>query len=111
MSSVPQIPKQETFRRMQRIQTLTIVWMTVEAAISLAAAWMARSPALLAFGGDSGIELFSAIVVLWRVLAPHPPQKKEKKNQPGARGALFFLSPHLLAGVPVTPSPYSDNHN
>jgi len=61
--SVPQIPKQDTLRRIQRIQTFTIVWMTVEAAMSLAAAWMARSPALLAFGGDSAIELFSAIVV------------------------------------------------
>src|SRR5437870_923127 len=48
MSSVSQIPKQDTFRRIRQIQTVTIVWMTVEAAISLAAAWIARSPALLA---------------------------------------------------------------
>jgi hypothetical protein len=38
--------------------------MSVEAVVSLFAAWRARSPVLLAFGGDSGIELFSAIVVL-----------------------------------------------
>ena len=69
MSSVPQISKQDTFRRIRQIQTVTIVWMTLEAAVSLAAAWMARSPALLAFGGDSAIELLSAIVVLWRFRA------------------------------------------
>jgi divalent metal cation (Fe/Co/Zn/Cd) transporter len=40
--------------------------MTFEAASSLWAAWRARSPALLAFGGDSAIELLSAAVVLWR---------------------------------------------
>ena len=40
--------------------------MSVEAAVSLWVAWTARSPALLAFGGDSFIELFSAIVVFWR---------------------------------------------
>jgi divalent metal cation (Fe/Co/Zn/Cd) transporter len=40
--------------------------MNVEAAVSFFAAWRARSPALLAFGGDSAIELFSAVVVLWR---------------------------------------------
>jgi divalent metal cation (Fe/Co/Zn/Cd) transporter len=40
--------------------------MSVEAAVSLFAAWRASSPALLAFGGDSAIELFSAVVVLWR---------------------------------------------
>ena len=39
--------------------------MAVEAALSLWAAWRARSPALAAFGGDSAIELASAGVVLW----------------------------------------------
>jgi len=52
--------------------------MTVETAVSLAAAWMARSPALLAFGGDSAIELLSAIVVLWRFRA-HAVQEESKQ--------------------------------
>jgi divalent metal cation (Fe/Co/Zn/Cd) transporter len=39
--------------------------MSVEAAVSLAAAWIAHSAALVAFGGDSAIELLSAVVVLW----------------------------------------------
>jgi hypothetical protein len=43
---------------------LTIVWMSIEAVVALVAAWTARSPALLGFGGDSAIELFSAIIVL-----------------------------------------------
>jgi divalent metal cation (Fe/Co/Zn/Cd) transporter len=40
--------------------------MIAEAGVALAAAWGARSPALLGFGGDSLIELMSAAVVLWR---------------------------------------------
>ena len=40
--------------------------MSVEAALSLFAAWRASSPALLAFGRDSAIEFLSAVVVLWR---------------------------------------------
>jgi len=40
--------------------------MTLEAALSLGSAWNARSPALLAFGGDSLVELLSAAVVYWR---------------------------------------------
>lgn len=59
------LPDSETLRRIHRIQTLTIIWMGVEAAVSLAAAYTARSPALLAFGGDSTVELLSAVVVLW----------------------------------------------
>jgi divalent metal cation (Fe/Co/Zn/Cd) transporter len=40
--------------------------MALEAAISIGSAWNARSPALLAFGGDSLVEMLSAAVVLWR---------------------------------------------
>src|SRR5437660_6624354 len=65
MASVLQIPTDPTLRRIHQIQAITIVWMIVEACVSLWAAWMARSPALLAFGGDSAIELLSAGVVLW----------------------------------------------
>lgn len=52
-----------------RIQWFTVAWMSVEAAIALLAAWRARSVALAAFGADSGIELFSAVTVLWRFRA------------------------------------------
>ena len=40
--------------------------MATEAAISLVSAWKCHSPALLAFGGDSLVELFSAVVVFRR---------------------------------------------
>ena len=53
-------------RRVLQLQVLTIVWMTVEAVISLGTAWRSHSPALFAFGGDSLIELLSAGVVFWR---------------------------------------------
>src|SRR5260370_17767136 len=53
-------------RRVLQLQVLTIVWMTVEAVVSLGTAWTSHSPALVAFGGDSLIELLSAAVVLWR---------------------------------------------
>jgi divalent metal cation (Fe/Co/Zn/Cd) transporter len=66
MASMLQIASPDAIRRIQRVQTFTIAWMSVEAAVSLFAAWRAHSPALLAFGGDSAIELFSAAVVLWR---------------------------------------------
>jgi divalent metal cation (Fe/Co/Zn/Cd) transporter len=66
MASLLQTASPDAIRQIQRVQTVTIAWMSVEAAVSLFAAWRARSPALLAFGGDSAIELFSAAVVLWR---------------------------------------------
>lgn len=53
-------------RRVLQLQVLTIVWMTIEAVVSLWTAWSSHSPALFAFGGDSLIELLSAAVVFWR---------------------------------------------
>jgi divalent metal cation (Fe/Co/Zn/Cd) transporter len=53
-------------RRVLQLQVLTIVWMAVEAVVSLGTAWSSHSPALFAFGGDSLIELLSAAVVFWR---------------------------------------------
>lgn len=78
-------------RRAQRLQVLTIVWMTAEAIIALASAWTARSPALLGFGGDSAIELLSAIVVLWRFRSRTQPESI-RTEQIAARvtGALLF---------------------
>jgi divalent metal cation (Fe/Co/Zn/Cd) transporter len=53
-------------RRVLQLQVLTIVWMIVEAVVSLGTALSSHSPALLAFGGDSLIELLSAAVLFWR---------------------------------------------
>jgi divalent metal cation (Fe/Co/Zn/Cd) transporter len=68
---------------------VTILWMTVEAFVSLFAAWMASSPVLLAFGGDSMIELLSAVVVLWRFRAPA--QERSEKQVARIAGALLFM--------------------
>jgi len=65
MVSITLSPDKNALRQIHRVQALTIIWMSVEAAVSLVAAWVAHSPALVAFGGDSAIELLSAAVVLW----------------------------------------------
>lgn len=53
-----------TTRHIRRLQVITLLWMSAECVIALAAAWRARSPVLLAFGADSFVELLSALVVL-----------------------------------------------
>ena len=47
-----------------RLQFITIGWMCVECGVALSASWTSHSPALLAFGSDSLVELLSAGVVL-----------------------------------------------
>ena len=108
MMSVLKIPTQDTIRSIQRIQTVTIVWMTVEAGVSLFAAWMARSPALLAFGGDSAIELFSAIVVLWRFRAHADQEQSEQHAARVAAVLLFILAAYVATVSALTLLGYSE---
>ena len=95
MASVLQTPCQDAIRRVQRVQTVTITWMSVEAAVSLFASWRASSPALLAFGGDSTIELFSAVVVLWRFRASDAHEDAENRAARVAAALLFALAAYV----------------
>jgi hypothetical protein len=70
--------------------------MIVEATASLAAAWMARSPALLAFGGDSAIELLSAILVLGGS-ALMPRKNNQKISRPESPGCCCSCLRPMLA--------------
>src|SRR5260370_4974387 len=59
-------PLSDVSRKVLQLQVITLIWMSAEAVVSLGTAWTSHSPALLAFGGDSLIELHSAGVVFWR---------------------------------------------
>jgi divalent metal cation (Fe/Co/Zn/Cd) transporter len=91
MSVATVTPAPDLLRRAVRLQALTIAWMTVEAAVALAAAWTARSPALLGFGGDSAVELFSAIVVLWRFRSQSDSEEAQRLAARVAGGLLFVI--------------------
>lgn len=97
MGSVLQTASPDAIRLIQRVQTVTIAWMSVEAVVSLFAAWRARSPALLAFGGDSAVELLSAVVVLWRFRTTA--HEDAERRAARVAGALLFA---LSAFVAVT---------
>jgi divalent metal cation (Fe/Co/Zn/Cd) transporter len=88
-------PEPNVLRRVLRIQVFTIVWMSVEAAVSLGAAWTSRSPALLAFGGDSAVEFLSAAVVYSRFRFNSSPSLTEKSAARIAGGLLFILAAYV----------------
>ena len=73
----------------------------MEASVSLAAAWMARSPALLAFGGDSAIELLSAVAVLWR-FRTYAQERSEKRVARIAAALLFILAAYVAVVSAMT---------
>ena len=61
-------PTQDPVRQARLAQSLTVGWMVVELIVALAAGIAARSIALTAFGFDSGIEVFTSLVVLRQLL-------------------------------------------
>jgi divalent metal cation (Fe/Co/Zn/Cd) transporter len=70
--------------------------MSVEAVVSLLAAWLARSPALLAFGGDSAIELVSAVVVYWRFRSKGSAERTERLAAKITGSLLFALAAYVV---------------
>src|ERR1035438_6876860 len=84
------------------IQTLTLIWMSMEAVVSLGAAWLARSPALLAFGGDSAVELLSAAVVYWRFSSLSHQEHREERAGKIAGGLLFVLAAFVVTTSVLT---------
>lgn len=108
MAVGPRISAENTLRRIQQIQTITIGWMSVEASVSLWAAWRARSPALFAFGGDSGIELLSAVVVFWRFRKDLADEVAERRAARIAGGLLLALAVLIVACSALTFLGYSE---
>ena len=94
---MPQAFATDTLRQVRTVQAITVAWMSAEAGVSLFAAWRARSPALVAFGGDSAIELASAVVVLWRFRSNAASEHIERQAARIAGGLLFALAACVIA--------------
>ena len=74
------------------LQSITLSWMLAECALSLFAAVRAHSPALLAFGSDSLIELLSAGLVLLSLRRGAARRRIDR-----AAGALLFALAAVVA--------------
>ncbi len=77
------------------LQSITLVWMLVELGVSSYAAVTARSPAMIAFGSDSLVELLSAVVVLLQWIPRMP--ISERTAHRSAAALLFALA--LAVGI------------
>jgi divalent metal cation (Fe/Co/Zn/Cd) transporter len=71
------------------LSVLTIGWMTVEAAVSIVAAAVAGSVALLGFGLDSLIELASASTILWLYTGSHDNSDHAERRAQQVIAVLF----------------------
>jgi divalent metal cation (Fe/Co/Zn/Cd) transporter len=98
MSSDPPLlntARQPVVRTALLLTYITLAWMTIEGAASLLLGWASKSLLLEAFGIDSVIELFSAAVLLWRLLvelrAPSSLDRVEAVERTAARWIGYSL--------------------
>lgn len=80
------------------LQGITVAWMLVEVGVSAFAAWTAHSPAILAFGVDSFVEVLSATVVL---LQFRPRFAISEYKAARASAVLLFILAFVVAGTAV----------
>jgi divalent metal cation (Fe/Co/Zn/Cd) transporter len=93
-SSVPPRPS----RTVLWLQLITLAWMLVECGVSLYAANMAHSAALLAFGSDSLVELLSASLVLAQCI---PGIGIADRRAGRIAGGLLFLLALVVAATAI----------
>ncbi|HEX4837116.1 MAG TPA: hypothetical protein VFV03_01120 [Solirubrobacteraceae bacterium] len=70
-------------RRAKLLSWLSLIWMTVEGAVGVAAGLVASSVALTGFGVDSVIEGAASIIVIWRFTGGPRPYTRRT----GSRGS------------------------
>lgn len=81
------------------LQGVTLAWMLVETGVSLYAAVEAHSPAILAFGSDSIVELFSASVVLLQFLPRVSISERIAHRTAGVLLYFLALSVSIIAAL------------
>ncbi len=88
------MPSIETaIRRGRRLEFLTVGWNSLEAALAVFAGVMAGSVALMSFGLDSVIEVFSGAVLLWRLRR----NASTEANEQAERTALRLVGTSFIA--------------
>ncbi|HEY4381571.1 MAG TPA: cation transporter [Acidobacteriaceae bacterium] len=80
------------------LQSITLAWMLVEFGVAIYAAATAHSPAMLAFGSDSLVELLSAAVVL---LQWAPGIAISERRASRTSGALLFVLAFVVTAIAI----------
>ena len=102
MAAVTSARREELHRRGVRLEVFTITWNVVEAFVAIGAGLLAGSVALVGFGVDSGVEVISAVALLWRLLKAGPNASTEETGAAEKRAlylvaATFFLLSAYIA--------------
>jgi divalent metal cation (Fe/Co/Zn/Cd) transporter len=87
--------KEKLHRRGLWLEWFTVAWNVVEAVVAIGVGLAVGSVALVGFGVDSGIEVISAVALLWRLrkAGPHASVPEESAAE---RKALYLVAATFL---------------
>ena len=94
--------RERLHRRGIRLEWLTISWNVVEAVVAIGAGVAAGSVALVGFGVDSGIEIISAVALLWRLKRAGPDAGAAEESSAERRALYVVAATFLLLGAFIT---------
>lgn len=82
--------------RAKALSWLSLLWMTVEGAVAIAAGIAAGSVALVGFGLDSAIEGFASVIIIWRFTGDRVfSHTAELRAQKLVAVQFFVLAPYV----------------
>lgn len=93
--------KKTLHRRAVRLEWFTVGWNVIEAVVAITAGIIASSVALIGFGVDSGIEVLSAVALLWRLRRAGADASAEEEEHAENRalylvaGTFFLLATYI----------------
>ncbi len=83
--------REELHRRGLRLEWFTVAWNVAEAFVAIGVGIVVGSVALVGFGVDSGIEVISAVALLWRLRKAGPHVSAEEHGA-AERKALYLVA-------------------
>ncbi|MQA15737.1 MAG: hypothetical protein GEV09_16730 [Pseudonocardiaceae bacterium] len=89
-------------RRALRLEYFTVSWNVIEAGVAITAGVIAASVALVGFGVDSGIEVISAVGLLWRLRAAGPNAEVGEETAAEKRALYVVAATFFLLAAYIT---------
>jgi cation diffusion facilitator family transporter len=83
--------REKLHRHGLRLEWFTVAWNVVEAFVAISVGIVVGSVALVGFGVDSGIEVISAVALLWRLYKAGPNASTEEQGT-AERKALYLVA-------------------
>lgn len=96
VASISRDRYEELARRVRLLSWLSLGWMTIEGAVSIAAGTVASSIALVGFGLDSGVEGVASLIIVWRFTGHRVfSHTAEQRAQRLVAIQFFLLAPYV----------------